>query len=109
MSDSNDGFRFPLNKEAPPAPAPREPRLRMAQARAALLWERLWPALWAPAAIAGAFLALALLNLLPLLPGWLHALLLLLFAAAIGWTGWRGLRAFRLPDEDAARRRLERD
>ena len=109
MSDSNDGFRFPMRKEAPPASNPREPRLRMGQALAALLWERLWPALWAPIAIAGAFLALALLNLLPLLPGWLHALVLLLFAAAIVWTGWRGLRAFRLPDEDAARRRLERD
>ena len=109
MSDSNDGFRFPLRKEAPPAPVPREPRLRMGQARAALLWERLWPALWAPITIAGAFLALALLNVFLLLPGWLHALVLLLFVAAIGWTGWRGLRAFRLPDEDAARRRLERD
>ncbi|WP_051140484.1 DUF4175 family protein [Azospirillum brasilense] len=107
MSDSNDGFRFPPRKEAPPAPVPREPRLRMGQARAALLWERL--ALWAPITIAGAFLALALLNVFLLLPGWLHALVLLLFVAAIGWTGWRGLRAFRLPDEDAARRRLERD
>ncbi|KAA0679208.1 TIGR02302 family protein [Roseomonas genomospecies 6] len=109
MSDSNDGFRFPLRKEADPAPTPREPRFRMGQAHAALLWERLWPALWAPVAIAGAFLALALLNVFLLLPGWLHALVLLLFVAAIGWTGWRGLRAFRLPDEGAARRRLERD
>ncbi|WP_448206369.1 TIGR02302 family protein [Azospirillum sp. sgz302134] len=110
MSDSNDGFRFPLRKDsAPETRSAAEPRVRLWQARAALLWERLWPAVWAPVAIAGAFVALAFLNLLPLLPGWLHATVLLLIAAAFGWTLWRGLRGFRMPGEDAARRRLERD
>lgn len=94
-------------EDAPDTPA--EPRFRLWQARMALLWERLWPALWAPAAIAGAFLALALFNALPALPGWLHALVLVLFAAAFGWTLYRGLRGFAAPDETAARRRLERD
>lgn len=87
----------------------REPRFRLAQARAALLWERLGPALWAPLSVLGAFLALALLNLLILLPGWLHALALLALAAAFLLSLVVGVRRFRAPAEDEARRRLERD
>ena len=86
-----------------------EPRLRLAQARAALLWERLGPALWAPLSVLGAFLALALLNLLVLLPGWLHGLALLVLAAAFLLSLGIGVRRFRSPAEDEARRRLERD
>ncbi len=87
----------------------REPRFRLAQARAALLWERLGPALWAPLSVLGAFLALALLNLLILLPGWLHALALLALAAAFLLSLVIGVRRFHAPAEDEARRRLERD
>lgn len=87
----------------------REPRFRLAQAHAALLWERLGPALWAPLSVLGAFLALALLNLLILLPGWLHALALLALAAAFLLSLVVGVRRFRAPAEDEARRRLERD
>lgn len=86
-----------------------EPRLRLALARAALLWEALWPAIWAPVALVGAFVALALTNLPPRLPSWLHAVLLALFAIALVATAIRGLRGFRPPGRDAARRRLERD
>ncbi|HYH38577.1 MAG TPA: TIGR02302 family protein [Azospirillum sp.] len=86
-----------------------EPAFRLFQARAALLWERLWPAMWAPVALVGAFLVLALFNLLPMLPGWLHALVLVLLAAAFAFSLWRGFRGFALPDTAAARRRLERD
>lgn len=86
-----------------------EPRLRLAQARAALLWERLGPALWAPLTVLGAFLALALLNLLVLLPGWLHGAALLVLAAAFLLSLAIGLRRFRAPAEAEARRRLERD
>lgn len=86
-----------------------EPRFRLAQARAALLWERLGPALWAPLSVLGAFLALALLNLLVLLPGWLHGLALLVLAAAFLLSLFVGVRRFRKPAEDEARRRLERD
>ena len=109
MSDGNNEFRFPRRKDTPPAERPAEPRLRLWQARAALLWERVWPAVWVPVAIAGAFVAVALMNLLPLLPGWLHAVVLVLFAAAFALTLARGLRGLRLPNEEAARRRLERD
>ncbi|HYH16980.1 MAG TPA: TIGR02302 family protein [Azospirillum sp.] len=101
--------RQPAGGTANAADAPSEPGFRLWQARMALLWERLWPALWAPASIGGAFLALALFNALPALPGWLHALALALFAVALAWTLYHGLRGFTAPDETAARRRLERD
>lgn len=90
-------------------PGVREPGFRLAQARAALLWERLGPALWAPLSVLGAFLALALLNLLILLPGWLHAVALLALAAAFLLSLVVGVRRFRAPAADEARRRLERD
>ncbi|PGH58489.1 TIGR02302 family protein [Azospirillum palustre] len=96
-------------RTADPADGVTEPRFRLAQARAALLWERLGPALWAPLSVLGAFLALALLNLPILLPGWLHGLALLVLAAAFLWSLTVGIRRFRAPVEDEARRRLERD
>ena len=58
--------------------------------------------------VLGLFILLALLGLPPLLPGTWHFLLLLGFAAALGFCGWRGFRGFRPPDDAAAERRLER-
>lgn len=78
-------------------------------ARAVLLWERLWPRLWPPLGLAGLFLAAALFDLPALLPGWLHALALLAFFAAISWTSWRAFRGFRPVSEAAAWQRLEKD
>lgn len=86
-----------------------EPLFRLAQARAALVWERLWGGAWAAVAVTGAFLTLALANLLPILPGWLHALVLALFLVALMAALVRGLGGFRLPRREEARRRLERD
>lgn len=97
------------DRNADPADGVTEPRFRLAQARAALLWERLGPALWAPLSVLGAFLVLALLNLPILLPGWLHALALLVLAATFLLSLVVGIRRFRAPAEDEARRRLERD
>jgi uncharacterized protein (TIGR02302 family) len=79
----------------------------MALARATLAWEQIWPAAWPALGIAGAFLALALFDVLPLLPGWLHLAVLILFAAAFLFACWRGVRAWRAPDAYAARRRIE--
>ena len=45
-------------------------------ARAALLWEAVWPRLWPALGLLGGFLVLALLGLPPLLPGAWHLLLL---------------------------------
>src|SRR5689334_2686454 len=81
-------------------------RLRLAGV--ALVWERLWPSLWPALAVIGVFLVLALFDLPPRLPGVLHALLLLVTAALLGWTLLTGLRRFSLPDRGAGRRRIER-
>jgi uncharacterized protein (TIGR02302 family) len=83
------------------------PRQRLRVARAALLWERLWPALMPATALGGLFLALALSDLLPDLDGYLHAGLLAGFALAFLGLLYRGLRGFVWPSEAAARRRIE--
>ncbi|NNG04886.1 MAG: TIGR02302 family protein [Inquilinus sp.] len=72
-----------------------------------LMWERLWPALWLAVSLAGLFAAVALFDVLPLLPGWLHLAALVGFAAAVLLAAIRGLRAFRPPTAADARRRLE--
>ncbi len=81
---------------------------RIASAWLALAWERVWPALWPAVGAAGAYMLLALTDILPLIAGWLHALILAAFAAAVLGLGWRQLRRLRLPDRGATLRRLER-
>jgi len=98
-----------LAREGLAPAAPRGYRLRMLLAQGTLLWEALWPALWPALGIAGLFLALALFDVLPLLPGWLHALTLAVFAAGLCLALWRRLAPLRLPSAEAARRRLEQD
>jgi len=88
---------------------PRRLPVLLRLAGLALAWERLWPALWPAAGVLGLFVALALLDVLPALSGWLHGLLLLALAAAFAGLLGRGLRRLRWPDHAAARRRLERD
>ena len=84
-------------------------RRKQRLARAALLWERLWPALWPAVATVGLFLALTLGGLWLALPGWPHVALLFVFLGLLVVALWTGLRALSLPDEEAARRRLERN
>jgi len=88
---------------------PRTPGFsrRLILAWTAILWERVWRAGWLGTCIAGLFLAIALSDVLPALPGWLHLAVLLGFAGAIGWALWRGSRGFAVPDFAEARRRLE--
>ena len=81
---------------------------RVTLSRIALFWERAWPAIWPSAGIAGLFGVFVLLDILPALPGWLHALSLVGFAGAFIGTLWRGVRSLRFPDNPAAQRRLER-
>ncbi len=84
-------------------------RMRRLLARLVLLWEALWAALWPAASVAGGFVGLALTGWLLHLPGWAHAAVLVLFAAAfLGLLG-RGLGRLRLPGRADAWRRLERD
>jgi len=87
----------------PPSGAAR--RLRLAAA--ALLWERLWPAVAPGLAVIALFLVLALFDLPEQLPGWLHLGLLLALAAALVAVLVDGLRRFRPPRPGAARRRVE--
>ncbi len=95
-------------------PAPRGTAIarlhrRIKLARLVLLWERLWPALWPLLAVTGLFLALSLVGLLPILPGWLHLLALIAFASAVVAAAIRGFSHFHVPTTHAAQRRLETD
>jgi uncharacterized protein (TIGR02302 family) len=83
--------------------------LRQGLSRVALFWERNWPAIWPATGLIGTFAALALLNVLPALPGWLHTLILLGFAAAFLAALRHAFRRVRVPTADAATRRLETD
>ena len=66
--------------------------------------------MWPVFGVMGGFLAVALLDLLPRLPGWLHAGVLLGVVVAFGFTLWQAAKALAvLPPKDAARRRLEVD
>ena len=82
-------------------------RRRVALARAAGGFETIWSAAWPSLMVVGAFLVISLLGFWASLPAWLHALGLLLFAAALGWTAWRARRALGWPDQNAGLRRLE--
>ena len=83
--------------------------LKLGLSRLALWWEGAWRALWPPLGVIGAFLALAFTGLLPTLPPALHLLILIGFAATLGYLGYRAALGLRAPATDAAARRLERD
>src|SRR6201995_2707390 len=78
-------------------------------ARAALFWERAWPALWPATGLAGMFAAAALFGFPAFLPWPLHALLLAGLIAAIGLSLYFAFEAFRLPSWREGARRIERD
>jgi uncharacterized protein (TIGR02302 family) len=84
---------------------PLATRIRLACA--AIAWERLWLALWPAMALIGLFAVIALFDILPALPAWLHAAVLVVFVGLIGWSLWRARGVFALPDPEAGRRRLE--
>jgi hypothetical protein len=74
----------------------------------AIVWERLWQALWPATAVLGFFILLALLDILPLLPNWLHGIVLLVTVGAFAWLFRQGIQGIELPPPLEARRRLER-
>jgi uncharacterized protein (TIGR02302 family) len=78
-------------------------------AAAALLWERLWPRLWPILGIVGAFVALALLDLLPALPPGVHALILFVLVAAFVLAVRNAVIGLAPVRRREARNRLERD
>jgi uncharacterized protein (TIGR02302 family) len=80
---------------------------RRTLARLAILFERIWPALWPPLGVAGLFVLAALLDLPRLLPPWWHIGLLAVTGLLIAFLLFRGLRSIAAPDDKAADRRLE--
>ncbi len=80
---------------------------RLWLARLAVGWERLWPSLWPAVGIAGGFVVVALFDALPDLPGWLHALALVVALGSFAYALVRAWPAFRLPGAEIGRRRLE--
>ena len=80
---------------------------RRALARYAILFERIWPALWPALGVAGLFVCAALLDLPRLLPPWWHIALLVVIGLLILGLLLHGLRNLAAPDDKAADRRLE--
>jgi len=81
--------------------------LRLYAAWAAAAWEGLWRRLWAPVTASAAFLGVALTDLLPSWPGYLHTLVVVAFVAAVGRLLYLNFRGYRFPTRTDARARLE--
>ncbi len=79
----------------------------VALSRAALLWERVWPALWPASAIVGAFAAAALFGVFAILPWEIDALIFSGALAATGWALYSGFRGVEMPSWREGARRLE--
>lgn len=90
-----------------PAPLLRRLTLRRTLARLAILFERVWPAIWPALGVVGVFLIVALLDLPSLLPAWLHIAMLAAFGGGAAILLWLGLRGIASPNLAAADRRLE--
>jgi uncharacterized protein (TIGR02302 family) len=86
---------------------PSDPKHRLRLAALALLWERIWPALWPGVAVIGIFLAAALFDLPARLPGVVHIAALAVAAVALAAALRHAWPQFRLPGRGAARRRIE--
>ena len=80
---------------------------RLAAAKLTMAWERLWPAIWPMVGVVGLFGAFSLAGLWYLLPGWLHLVVLVGFAIALGRAVWHALRTMQWPERASAERRLE--
>src|SRR5215212_11214909 len=92
----------------------REVRRRKAErfistARLVLLWERIWPAMWPGMGIVGLGMIVALFGLFAVMPGVVHAVLLVLLFASAGYFFWSTFAGFRQPRWEDGARRVERD
>ncbi len=102
MTISSQPSEFPTGSQAE-----RTERF-VSLSRAALLWERVWPALWPASGIVGVFAAAALFDLLSPLPWTLHALILAAALTATGLALYYSFRDMRLPGWSEGARRLEK-
>ena len=78
-------------------------------ARFILLWEVFWRAFWLFPTVLALFLAVAFSDVLPGLPGWLHAVVLAGFVGLTAYSLYWGFKRFQRPSQKAALRRLEQD
>jgi uncharacterized protein (TIGR02302 family) len=92
-----------------PAGLPRRLASRRWLARAALLFEAVWPAVWPPLGVIGLYLCAALLGLPQMLPMRSRFALLVAVGVIVVVLAWHGLRTVRIPDRAIADRRLETD
>jgi uncharacterized protein (TIGR02302 family) len=81
----------------------------IALARGALLWERIWPALWPATGLFGLYVAISFFGIPGALPGALRSILLLVVLAATGWLLYREFRQWSTPRWIDGARRVERD
>jgi uncharacterized protein (TIGR02302 family) len=81
--------------------------MRLRLARLALVWERLWPRCWPALAALGTFLVLGLFDVLPNLPGLLHAAILIGLGAAFAVGVVAAFGKTVIPDAFSGRRRIE--
>jgi uncharacterized protein (TIGR02302 family) len=84
-------------------------RRKLWAARAALAFERLYPALFPALVIVACFILASLLDLWGLVPVWLHWLGLLVLLAGVAINVPRARPAFAWPSRQAGLSRLERD
>jgi uncharacterized protein (TIGR02302 family) len=82
-------------------------RRRIALARGALLWERLWYLGWPLVGVIGLFVAVSLLGLWSVLPRFLHIVLGVGFALGALAALVDAARRFRMPDQAEIERRIE--
>ncbi len=106
------GFRTGLKAEN--KMEERETRRRRAErfvatARLILLWERIWPAMWPGMGIIGIGVIVALVGLFTILPGVVHALLLIVLFGSAAYFFWKTFSPFRSPRWEDGARRVERD
>ena len=80
---------------------------RLWLARAALLWEQVWPALWPSLALVVFYLILAMFGTWQAAPWWLHLAAFVLFITATVGGVVFGLRGLNVPQDNSARRRIE--
>jgi uncharacterized protein (TIGR02302 family) len=94
---------------SPPGNANNGVGRHVARARATLLWERAWPALWPAGGIVGAYLALALFGALDRVPASLHGLVQSFVLACVGLIAYESFRGLNFPSWMDGARRVERD
>lgn len=109
MADTANGGEKAPQKETGRRDAwPRALRGRLRLAGLILFWEDCWRLGWGVPSLLAGFAAIVLLDLLPMLPVWLHIGALLAFLVALGALALP-LLGLRRPGAARAARRLEQD